>query len=53
MLESSEVVVPLEIGHATYADHIVLSTADIAFIAAGAFSGFHHVSRRRLSSDHR
>ncbi len=47
MLESSEVVVPLELTHSTYGDHVVLSTADIAFIAAGAFSGFQQVAHRR------
>lgn len=51
MLESSEVVVPLELTHSTYGDHVVLSTADIAFVAAGAFSGFQHVSHRRASRD--
>ena len=38
MFEAGEVVVPLELTHSTYGDHIVMSTADIAFIAAGAFS---------------
>jgi ATP-dependent Clp protease ATP-binding subunit ClpX len=47
MLEASEVVVPLELGHASYSDHVVMSTADIAFVACGAFSGFHQVARRR------
>ena len=51
MLESSEVVVPLELSHSTYGDHIVMSTADIAFVAAGAFSGFQQVARRRGASD--
>ena len=51
MLESSEVVVPLELTHSTYGDHIVLSTADVAFVAAGAFSGFHQVARSRASRD--
>jgi len=51
MLESCEVVVPLELTHSTYGDHIVLSTADIAFIGAGAFSGFKHVAQRRGLSD--
>src|SRR4051794_1557017 len=51
MLESSEVVVPLELTHSTYGDHIVLSTADISFVAAGAFSGFHQVARSRASRD--
>ncbi|HET6613982.1 MAG TPA: AAA family ATPase [Kofleriaceae bacterium] len=47
MLETSEVVVPLELTHSSYGDHVVLSTADIAFVAAGAFSGFQQVARRR------
>jgi ATP-dependent Clp protease ATP-binding subunit ClpX len=51
MLESSEVVVPLELTHSTYGDHTVLSTADVAFIAAGAFSGFGEVLRRRGAVD--
>jgi ATP-dependent Clp protease ATP-binding subunit ClpX len=45
------VVVPLELTHSTYGDHIVMSTDDIAFIAAGAFSGFQQVARRRGASD--
>src|SRR5215468_3819462 len=51
MFEAGEVVVPLELTHSTYGDHIVLSTADIAFIAAGAFSGFQQVARRRGVQD--
>src|SRR5262247_1294398 len=51
MLESGEVVVPMELTHSSYGDHIVMSTADIAFVAAGAFSGFQQVCRRRGSSD--
>lgn len=51
MLEASEVVVPLELSHSTYGDHIVMSTADISFVAAGAFSGFQQVARRRGASD--
>jgi ATP-dependent Clp protease ATP-binding subunit ClpX len=51
MLEVSEVVVPLELTHSTYGDHVVLSTADIAFVAAGAFSGFKHVAHRRGALD--
>ncbi len=49
MLEAGEVVVPLELTHSTYGDHVVMSTADIAFIAAGAFSGFQQVARRRAA----
>ena len=52
MLETSEVVVPLELTHSTYGDHVILSTADIAFVAAGAFSGFQHVAHKRASRDH-
>jgi ATP-dependent Clp protease ATP-binding subunit ClpX len=51
MLEAGEVVVPLELTHSTYGDHIVMSTGDIAFIAAGAFSGFQQVARRRGAVD--
>ena len=52
MLESSEVVVPMELTHSTYGEHLVLSTADVAFVAAGAFSGFHQVARSRGAVDH-
>ena len=51
MLEASEVVVPLELTHSTYGDHVVMSTADIAFVAAGAFSGFQQVAKRRGATD--
>ena len=51
MLESSDVVVPMEITHSSYGDHLVLSTADVAFVAAGAFSGFHQIVRNRASVD--
>src|SRR3954462_14222290 len=51
MLEASEVVVPLELTHSTYGDHIVMSTGDIAFVACGAFSGFQQVARRRGAVD--
>jgi ATP-dependent Clp protease ATP-binding subunit ClpX len=51
MLEASEVVVPLELTHSSYGDHVVISTADVAFLAAGAFSGFHQVARRRSATD--
>ena len=51
MLETSEVVVPLDLTHSSYADHVVMSTADIAFIAAGAFSGFQQIAHRRAMRD--
>src|SRR4030095_16506679 len=51
MFEAGEVVVPLELTHSTYGDHIVMSTGDIAFIAAGAFSGFQQVARPRGTNE--
>jgi len=51
MLEASEVVVSLDLTHSSYADHVVMSTADIAFIAAGAFSGFQQIAHRRAMRD--
>src|SRR6185295_303880 len=51
MFEAGEVVVPLELTHSTYGDHLVMTTGDIAFVACGAFSGFQQVCRRRGSSD--
>ena len=51
MLESSDVVVPLDLTHSSFADHVVMSTADIAFIAAGAFSGFQQIAHRRAMRD--
>jgi ATP-dependent Clp protease ATP-binding subunit ClpX len=51
MLEASEVVVPLDLTHSSYADHVVMSTADIPFIAAGAFSGFQQIAHRRAMRD--
>jgi ATP-dependent Clp protease ATP-binding subunit ClpX len=47
MLEASEVVVPMELSHSTYGDYLMMSTADVAFLAAGAFSGFPQLLRRR------
>jgi ATP-dependent Clp protease ATP-binding subunit ClpX len=51
MLEAGDVVVPLELTHSSYGDHIVMSTGDIAFIACGAFSGFQQVVRHRGAMD--
>jgi ATP-dependent Clp protease ATP-binding subunit ClpX len=51
MFEAGEVVVPMELTHSTYGDHVVMSTADIAFIAAGAFSGFQQIARKRSAVD--
>ncbi|MEZ4398621.1 MAG: AAA family ATPase [Kofleriaceae bacterium] len=49
MLEAGEVMVPTELGHASHGDHVALSTADLGFVACGAFSGFHAVARRRTN----
>ncbi|MDY0000856.1 MAG: AAA family ATPase [Polyangia bacterium] len=51
MLEASEVVVPTEMGHSSFAEQIVMSTADISFIACGAFSGFQQVVKQRSNRD--
>jgi ATP-dependent Clp protease ATP-binding subunit ClpX len=51
MFEAGEVVVPLELTHSTYGDHLVMSTADIAFVACGAFSGFQQLARKRGAVD--
>lgn len=51
MLEATEVVVPLELSHSTYSDNVLVSTADIAFVAAGAFSGLQQVAQRRAMRD--
>jgi ATP-dependent Clp protease ATP-binding subunit ClpX len=40
MLEAADITVPLSLTHSSYADHITFNTADVAFIACGAFSGF-------------
>ena len=47
MLETGEVVVPVELTHSTFGEYVVLPTADISFIAAGAFSGLPQLLRRR------
>lgn len=51
MFEAAEVVVPLEVSHASYSDSVMMSTADVAFVAAGAFSGFHGVLKQRKARE--
>src|ERR1700742_3101058 len=51
MLEASEAVAPPPRPHSPSANHVVISTADIAFIAAGAFSGFQQIAHRRAMRD--
>lgn len=47
LLESSEVPVSTGMDHSTYHQQVMLQTRDIAFVAAGAFSGLKTVTRRR------
>ena len=44
LLESSSVVVPLDYGYSAYGQKVTLSTADVSFLACGAFSGFKELS---------
>ena len=46
MLEASEVVVPMEYNHSSYGENAVLQTDDIAFVAAGAFSGISNIAAK-------
>ena len=46
MMECSDIVVPLELGHSSMGQYMIMSTADIGFVACGAFSGFHEVVRQ-------
>jgi ATP-dependent Clp protease ATP-binding subunit ClpX len=39
ILESTQLVIPLELNHADYSPKTLLSSSNIAFIACGAFSG--------------
>ena len=47
MLESVVVPVPSEFSHNTYQQKSLLSTADIAFVACGAFSGLKPLAHKR------
>ena len=47
MLESGEVVVPVELTHSTFGEYVALPTDDISFVAAGAFSGLPQLLRMR------
>ena len=50
MLESATIPVPSELDHNTYQERVLLSTADIAFIACGAFSGLKSITHKRASA---
>lgn len=45
MLESTEVMVPLDYGFSAFGERVKLSTRDIPFIACGAFSGLDELLR--------
>lgn len=47
MMESSEMFIPLDFNNTIYSPKQGLSTADISFIACGAFSGFKVTASRR------
>jgi ATP-dependent Clp protease ATP-binding subunit ClpX len=50
LLESAEVTVPVETTQSYMAEHVVISTTDIAFVACGAFSGFGQMMRHRAGA---
>jgi ATP-dependent Clp protease ATP-binding subunit ClpX len=50
MLEESDVDVPTELSHSSYARRETFGTGDIAFIACGAFSGLSKISRKYAKS---
>jgi ATP-dependent Clp protease ATP-binding subunit ClpX len=47
MLESAVIAVPTQFSHNTYQQKPLLSTADIAFVACGAFSGLKTLAHKR------
>jgi ATP-dependent Clp protease ATP-binding subunit ClpX len=47
MLENAQVPVPVELTHSEYAPKALISTQDIVFIGAGAFSGLKGLIERR------
>lgn len=52
MLENSDIDVPTELSHSTYAPRISFNTADVPFIACGTFSGFRKVLRYSLQNEY-
>lgn len=44
MMEAADVDVPMELSHSSYAERMTMNTADIPFVACGAFSGFKAIS---------
>lgn len=51
MLENSEIDVPSELSHSTYAPRIGFNTADVPFIVCGTFSGFRKVLKYTLQDE--
>lgn len=51
MVEGGEVPVPTDFGGGSFAPRAVLDTADVLFVACGAFSGFADVRRQRTRGD--
>jgi len=47
MLESAELDIPLDITHSSYAPRGTFSTANVPFIACGAFSGFQQMLNQK------
>jgi len=52
MLETSDIDVPSELSHSTYAPRITFNTADVPFIACGTFSGFRKVLKYSLQNEY-
>jgi ATP-dependent Clp protease ATP-binding subunit ClpX len=50
MLESAEIPVSSELSHATYGNYYLIQTRDIAFIGAGAFSGFKYITENESAN---
>ncbi|GAB4412363.1 MAG: ATP-dependent Clp protease ATP-binding subunit ClpX [Bacteroidia bacterium] len=51
MLENAEIEVPTELSHSSWVSRATFSTADVAFIACGAFSGFRQLIDSRSKEE--
>lgn len=49
LLENTTLTVPTEFSHSSYQQHALMSTANIPFIACGAFSGFKQLAQLGLT----
>jgi ATP-dependent Clp protease ATP-binding subunit ClpX len=52
MFENTDVDVPTELSHSSYAPRIVFNTADVPFIACGTFSGFRKVLKYSMQNEY-